>query len=564
MDENNRPIAANFIRDIIQADQEKGTFSGRVQTRFPPEPNGYLHIGHAKAICLNFTLAEEFGGVCNLRFDDTNPSREEEQFIDAIERDIRWLGFEWQRTCFASDYFDQLYQFAVQLIQANLAYVDHQSAEEIRSNRGTLTEPGINSPYRERKPAENLRLFQQMREGRFAPGECVLRARIDMAASNINLRDPVLYRIQSASHPRTGNQWCIYPLYDWAHGQSDSLEGVTHSLCSLEFEDHRPLYDWFLQQLSIRHPKQIEFARLNLSHTLLSKRMLRRLVEEGHVSGWDDPRMPTLSGLRRRGFSPRAIRNFCEEIGVSRRNSSVDWKMLEHVLRQDLNHHSPRAMAVLSPLRIIIENYPKDMVETFTVPQNPEQPTAGIRTLSFSRELYIERDDFMEDPPRRFFRLAPGREVRLRAAYLITCHDVIKDDAGNVIELRCRYDPETRGGSAPEGRKVKATLHWVSVPHAQKAEVRLYENLFTKGDPTDAPEDKDFIHNLNPNSLAVRKTCYIEPGLAVGIPFTRYQFERMGYFCVDPDSSVESPIFNRTVALRDEWARLQRRTQQRA
>ncbi|MCY4008725.1 MAG: glutamine--tRNA ligase/YqeY domain fusion protein [Anaerolineaceae bacterium] len=561
MEEKN--LAPNFIRDIIRADQEKGTFSGRVQTRFPPEPNGYLHIGHAKAICLNFSLAEEFGGICNLRFDDTNPSRAEEQYIDAIQRDIRWLGFEWQRTCYASDYFDQLYQFAVQLIQANLAYVDHQSAEEMRSHRGTLTEPGINSPYRERKPAENLLLFQQMRAGRFAPGECVLRARIDMAASNINLRDPVLYRIQSASHPRTGKKWCIYPLYDWAHGQSDSLEGVTHSLCSLEFENHRPLYDWFLHQLSIHHPKQIEFARLNMSHTLLSKRMLRRLVEEGHVSGWDDPRMPTLSGLRRRGYSPHAIRNFCEEIGVSRRNSSVDWKMLEHVLRQDLNHHSPRAMAVLSPLRIVIENYPEDVVETFTVPKNPEQPDVGTRTLPFSRELYIERGDFMEEPPRKFFRLAPGREVRLRAAYLITCHDVIKDEGGNVVELRCRYDPETRGGNAPEGRRVKATLHWVSVPHAQKAEVRMYENLFTRENPLDAPAGKDFIHNLNPNSLNIRKPCFIEPGLAVGKAFTRYQFERLGYFCVDPDSTGENPIFNRTVTLRDEWARLQRRTQQR-
>ncbi len=561
MEEKN--LAPNFIRDIIRADQEKGTFSGRVQTRFPPEPNGYLHIGHAKAICLNFSLAEEFGGTCNLRFDDTNPSRAEEQYIDAIQRDIRWLGFEWQRTCYASDYFDRLYQFAVQLIQANLAYVDHQSAEEMRSHRGTLTEPGINSPYRERKPAENLLLFQQMRAGRFAPGECVLRARIDMAASNINLRDPVLYRIQSASHPRTGKKWCIYPLYDWAHGQSDSLEGVTHSLCSLEFENHRPLYDWFLHQLSIHHPKQIEFARLNMSHTLLSKRMLRRLVEEGHVSGWDDPRMPTLSGLRRRGYSPRAIRNFCEEIGVSRRNSSVDWKMLEHVLRQDLNHHSPRAMAVLSPLRIVIENYPEDVVETFTVPKNPEQPDVGTRTLPFSRELYIERDDFMEEPPRKFFRLAPGREVRLRAAYLITCHDVIKDEGGNVVELRCRYDPETRGGNAPEGRRVKATLHWVSVSHAQKAEVRMYENLFTRENPLDAPAGKDFIHNLNPNSLNIRKPCFIEPGLAVGRAFTRYQFERLGYFCVDPDSTGENPVFNRTVALRDEWARLQRRTQQR-
>ncbi|MCY3935817.1 MAG: glutamine--tRNA ligase/YqeY domain fusion protein [Chloroflexi bacterium] len=561
MEEKN--LAPNFIRDIIRADQEKGTFSGRVQTRFPPEPNGYLHIGHAKAICLNFSLAEEFGGICNLRFDDTNPSRAEEQYIDAIQRDIRWLGFEWQRTCYASDYFDRLYQFAVQLIQANLAYVDHQSAEEMRSHRGTLTEPGINSPYRERTPAKNLLLFQQMRAGRFAPGECVLRAKIDMAASNINLRDPVLYRIQSASHPRTGKKWCIYPLYDWAHGQSDSLEGVTHSLCSLEFENHRPLYDWFLHQLSIHHPKQIEFARLNMSHTLLSKRMLRRLVEEGHVSGWDDPRMPTLSGLRRRGYSPRAIRNFCEEIGVSRRNSSVDWKMLEHVLRQDLNHHSPRAMAVLSPLRIVIENYPEDVVETFTVPKNPEQPDVGTRTLPFSRELYIERDDFMEEPPRKFFRLAPGREVRLRAAYLITCHDVIKDEGGNVVELRCRYDPETRGGNAPEGRRVKATLHWVSVSHAQKAEVRMYENLFTRENPLDAPAGKDFIHNLNPNSLNIRKPCFIEPGLAVGKAFTRYQFERLGYFCVDPDSTGENPVFNRTVALRDEWARLQRRTQQR-
>ena len=557
------PRAPNFIRDIITTDQEAGTFNGRVQTRFPPEPNGYLHIGHAKAICLNFSLAAEFGGVCNLRFDDTNPTREEEQFILAIERDIHWLGFDWDRTRYASDYFELLYQFAEQLIQANLAYVDHQSATEIRENRGTLTKPGINSPHRDRSPAENLSLFRQMRAGEFPSGACVLRAKIDMASSNINLRDPVLYRILTDPHPRTGVNWPIYPLYDWAHGQSDSLEGVTHSLCSLEFEDHRPLYDWFLENLAIDHPKQIEFARLNLSHTLLSKRKLRRLVEEGHVSGWDDPRMPTLSGLKRRGYSPAAIRNFCEEIGVARRNSRVDWKLLEHILRQDLNLHSPRAMAVLSPLRIIIENYPKDRVEEFTVPLNPEQPEAGTRTLPFTRELYIERDDFMEDPPRKFFRLAPGREVRLRAAYLITCKDVIKDEQGNIQELCCHYDPETRGGSAPDGRRVKATLHWVSVPHAQKTEVRLYDNLFTREDPDDAPEGADFTDNLNPSSLATRYPCYLEPGLAVATPFTRYQFERQGYFCVDPDSTTERPIFNRTVALRDDWARLQRQQAKR-
>ncbi len=559
MTEAEKPRASNFISDVVAADQESDTFGSRVQTRFPPEPNGFLHIGHAKAICLNFGIAAEFGGVCNLRFDDTNPMREEERYVEAIERDIRWLGYDWERTCYASDYFAQLYNFAEQLIQAGLAYVDHQSAEDIRKNRGTLTSPGVDSPYRDRTPAENFALFRQMRAGEFAVGKCVLRAKIDMAASNINLRDPVLYRILHETHQRTGDEWPIYPLYDWAHGQSDSLEGVTHSLCSLEFEDHRPLYDWFLERLGISHPKQIEFARLNLSHTVLSKRKLRRLVEEGRIAGWDDPRMPTLSGLRRRGYSPAAILNFCEEIGVARRNSRVDWQLLEHVLRQDLNRHSPRAMAVLDPLRVIIENYPEDQVETFTVPLNPEQPEAGERTLPFSRELYIERGDFMEEPPRKFFRLAPGREVRLRAAYLITCTQVNKDEHGEIVELRCRYDPVTRGGSAPDGRRVKSTLHWVSARHALPAEVRLYDALFSNENPDDVPEGADFTHNLNANSLTVRYPCYLEPGLAGTLPFARYQFERLGYFCVDPDTSPERLVFNRTVTLRDEWARLQRK-----
>ncbi len=558
-----QPTSANFIREIIAADQSEGRFGGRVQTRFPPEPNGFLHIGHAKAICLNVSMTREFKGVFNLRFDDTNPSREEETYIDAIERDIRWLGFAWERTCFASDYFPQLCVFAEQLIQAGLAYVDHQNADEIRQNRGSLTQPGTNSPYRERTPVQNLELFRRMRAGEFQEGECVLRAKIDMAAGNINLRDPVLYRILHHEHPRTGNDWPIYPLYDWAHGQSDSLEGVTHSLCSLEFEDHRPLYDWFLERLGIHHPKQIEFARLQLTNTLLSKRKLGRLVEEGYVNGWDDPRMPTLSGLRRRGYSPAAIRNFCEDIGVARRNSRVDWKLLEYHLRQDLNRHSPRAMAVLEPLRVVIENYPNDQVEKFTVPLNPEEPTAGERHLPFSRELWIERGDFMEDPPRKFFRLAPGREVRLRAAYLITCEKVIKDEQGEIVELRCRYDPETRGGSAPDGRRVKATLHWVSAQHALPIEVRLYDALFEQENPEDLPAGVDFTQNLNSESLKILHPCYLETGLANAEAFTRFQFERNGYFCVDPDSRAGHLIFNRTVTLRDEWTRLQKQNKAR-
>ena len=547
-----------FIHEIIDEDLKSGRFD-RVHTRFPPEPNGYLHIGHAKAIVLNFGLAEEYGGKCNLRFDDTNPLTEDPHYVESIRRDVRWLGYDWEdREFYASDYFEQLYEWAVQLIKAGKAYVDDLSAEEIRRYRGTLTEPGKESPYRNRSAEENLDLFERMRKGEFPDGSKVLRAKIDMASPNLNLRDPVMYRIIHAEHHRTGNKWCIYPTYDWAHGQSDSIEGITHSICTLEFEDHRPLYDWFLDALGVHHPRQIEFARLELTYTVLSKRKLRRLVEEGYVRGWDDPRMPTLSGLRRRGYTPEAIRDFCERIGVAKSNSVVDIALLEHCVRQDLNKRAPRKMAVLRPLRVVIENYPDDQVEYMDCINNPEDLSQGTRKVPFSKVLYIERDDFREDPPRKFYRLAPGREVRLRYAYFIKCVDVVKDpETGEVVELRCTYDPATRGGDAPDGRKVKATLHWVSAAHALEAEVRLYDHLFTKPDPNEVEEGQDFTANINPDSLQV-VTAYVEPSLAEAKPGERFQFERLGYFVVDPDSTDDKLVFNRTVTLKDTWAKLQK------
>ncbi|NPV66938.1 MAG: glutamine--tRNA ligase/YqeY domain fusion protein [Anaerolineae bacterium] len=551
------PGATNFIHEIIEADLRAGKNGGRVHTRFPPEPNGYLHIGHAKSICLNYGIAKKYNGKFNLRFDDTNPTKEDQEYIDSIIEDVRWLGADWEdRLFYASDYFEQLYEFAIKLIKKGKAYVDHLSADEIREYRGTLTEPGRESPYRNRSVEENLALFEQMRRGDFPDGTCVLRAKIDMASPNLNMRDPVLYRILHAEHHRTGNTWCIYPMYDFAHGQSDSIEGITHSICTLEFEDHRPLYDWFLDELEIYHPQQIEFARLNLTNTVLSKRKLLRLVRDGHVRGWDDPRMPTISGLRRRGYTPEAIRDFCERIGVSKSNSIVDIALLEHCLRQDLNLRVPRVMAVLRPLRVVIENYPEGQVEYMEAINNPEDPAMGTRLVPFSRVLYIEQDDFMEDPPAKFYRLAPGREVRLRYAYFIKCVDVVKDAQGQVVELRCTYDPATRGGDAPDGRKVKATLHWVSAAHAIQAEARLYDHLFLKANPDDVEEGQDFTANLNPNSLEIVPTCWVEPSVAGAAPGTRYQFERIAYFCVDPDSTPEKLVFNRTVSLRDKWAKI--------
>jgi glutaminyl-tRNA synthetase len=548
----------DFIREIIEEHNQTGRFGGQVQTRFPPEPNGYLHLGHAKSICLNFGVADEFGGKTNLRFDDTNPTKEEQEYIDSIIRDVRWLGFEWDGLFYASDYFDQLYRWAVELINKGKAYVDQLSPEQIREYRGTLTQPGKESPYRNRSVEENLNLFERMKNGEFKDGECVLRAKIDMSSPNLNLRDPVLYRILHADHPRTGGEWCIYPMYDWAHGQSDSIEGVTHSLCTLEFEDHRPLYDWCIEQLGIFHPQQIEFARLNLTYTVLSKRKLIRLVQEGHVRGWDDPRMPTLAAVRRRGITPASLRNFCELIGVSKSNSIVDIQMLEYCARQDLNKIAPRVMAVLRPLKVVVTNYPEDQTEEFEVMINPEDPDAGKRKVPFSRVLYIEQEDFMEEPPNKFYRLAPGREVRLRGAYFIKCDEVIKDDAGNIVELRCTYDPDTRGGEAKDGRKVKATMHWVSAAHALEAEVRLYEHLLTVSEAGDMDEDKDFTDYLNPNSLQVIERAYVEPSVKGAAPETRYQFERVGYFVVDSDSTTEKLVFNRTVTLKDEWAKLQK------
>ena len=543
----------DFIRDIVRNDVEAGR-TNPVVTRFPPEPNGYLHIGHAKSICLNFGIAQEFGGRCHLRFDDTNPVKEEQEYIDAIETDVRWLGFDWgAHRYFASDNFEQLYEWAEHLISAGLAYVDDQSADQMRETRGTLTEPGTNSPFRDRTVDENLDLFRRMRAGEFPDGARVLRAKIDMASGNINLRDPVLYRILHATHPRTGDAWRIYPTYDFAHGQSDAIEGVTHSICTLEFEDHRPLYDWLIEKLPVpSRPRQYEFARLNLSYTVLSKRRLIQLVTEGHVHGWDDPRLPTLSGLRRRGFPPAAIRDFAGRIGVAKRDSVVDVAMLEHCVRELLNQEAPRRMAVLRPLKVVIENFPEGETELLEAVNNPNDESAGTRQVPFSRELYVERDDFMEDPPKKFFRLSPGREVRLRYAYFVTCQEVIKDANGDVIELRCTYDPETRGGNAPDGRKVKATLHWVSAAHAQPAEVRLYDYLFSLPDPG---TDGDYLSDLNSDSLEILERCQLEPALADLSAGEAVQFERQGYFCLDPDSSPENLVFNRTIALRDSWAK---------
>ncbi len=548
---------SNFIREIVKTDLAAGKHT-RVMTRFPPEPNGYLHIGHAKSICLNFGIARDFNGVCNLRFDDTNPTKEEVEYVEAIKADVRWLGFDWEdREYYASNYFEQLYDFAVQLIRDGKAYVDSLSADEIRAHRGTLTEAGKNSPFRERSVEENLDLFARMRAGEFEDGTHVLRAKIDMAAPNINLRDPTLYRIRRVSHHRTGDAWCIYPMYDFAHGLSDSIEGVTHSICTLEFENNRPLYDWFLDNLPVAsRPRQYEFARLNLSYTVMSKRKLLKLVQEGIVDGWDDPRMPTISGLRRRGFTPEAVRNFCERIGVAKRDSMVDIALLEYSLRDDLNDRAPRFMGVLNPLRVVIENYPENQHEELEARNHPTDPGFGTRMVPFSRVLYIEQDDFREDPPKKFFRLAPGREVRLRYAYLITCTDVIKNDAGEVVELRCTYDPATRGGNAPDGRKVKSTIHWVAAAHAVEADVRLYDRLFSEADPETAG-DGDFKACLNPNSLTRLTGCRIEPALAGVEPGAIVQFERLGYFCADSkDGTPEGPVFNRTVTLRDPWAKI--------
>ncbi|MEE9223632.1 MAG: glutamine--tRNA ligase/YqeY domain fusion protein [Thermoplasmata archaeon] len=550
----------DFIRQIIDEDNRTGKHGGRVHTRFPPEPNGYLHIGHAKSICLNFGIAEEYGGKCNLRFDDTNPTKEEEVYVKSIIEDVKWLGFDWEdRLYFASDYFDQLYDYAVQLTKKGSAYVDEMSAEEISQYRGTLTTPGIESKYRNRPVDENLDLLERMKAGEFADGEYVLRAKIDMAHPNMNMRDPVVYRILHASHHNTGDKWCTYPMYDWAHGLEDSIENITHSICTLEFEDHRPLYDWFLDELGVYHPQQIEFARLNLTYTVMSKRKLLELVEDGHVNGWDDPRLPTLTGLRRRGYSPSAIRSFCSRIGVAKVNSTVDIEFLEHCLRDDLNKTSPRFMGVLRPLRLVIENYPEDEVEEFDAINNPEDPSAGTRKVPFSRVLYIEKDDFMEDPPKKFYRLAPGREVRFRYAYFITCKEAVKED-GEVVELRCTVDMDTKGGAAPDGRKVKSTLHWVSAEHAIVAEARLYERLFTVPNPL-GEKDADFKDLINPDSLEVVETCKVEPGVKDLKPFGRFQFERLGYFCVDPDTTSENLVLNRTVELRDEWAKIQKQQQ---
>jgi glutaminyl-tRNA synthetase len=552
----------NFIRAIIDADLSQNKNNGCVVTRFPPEPNGYLHIGHAKSICLNFGLARDYadapgGSRCHLRFDDTNPAREEQEYIDSIKETVRWLGFDWgEHEYYASDYFEQLYRWAVQLIEAGKAYVDDLTAEQIRAYRGTLTEPGKNSPYRDRTVEENLVLFQAMKNGDFPDGSKVLRAKIDMASPNLNLRDPVMYRILHAEHHRTGNAWCIYPMYDFTHGQSDSLEGVTHSICTLEFEDHRPLYDWFIEQLGIHHPQQIEFARLNINYTVMSKRKLLELVTGNYVRGWDDPRMPTLAGLRRRGFTPSAIRNFCERIGVSKKDSCVDMGFLEYCVREDLDRSTQRAMAVLNPLRLVIENYPEGQSEEFEAPNHPNAPEMGTRKVPFSKVVYIEREDFMEDPPKKFFRLAPGREVRLKYAYLVRCEEVVRDpSSGEIVELRCSYDPASRGGSAPDGRKVKGTLHWVSEAHALKAEVRLYDRLFNVPTP-DGDKEVDFKTHLNPDSLRTVKDCLVEPSLGEAAPESRYQFERLGYFCADRyDSEPRNPVFNRTVTLRDSWAK---------
>jgi len=557
--ENGRETVApsNFIRDIIREDLKTNKYQGRVQTRFPPEPNGYLHIGHAKAICLDFGLADEFSGHTNLRFDDTNPSKEETEYVDSIMEDVRWLGFHWDGLYYASDYFDQLHAWAVQLIKAGMAYVDDLTADEIREYRGTLTKPGKNSPYRDRPIEENLTLFERMRAGEFPDGSRVLRAKIDMTSPNLNMRDPVMYRILHTDHHRTGSKWCIYPMYDYAHGQSDSLERVTHSMCTLEFEDHRPLYNWFIQQLGIFPSRQIEFDRLNLTYTILSKRKLLQLVQEGHVSGWDDPRMPTLSGIRRRGYTPEAIRNFCNAIGVSKTTGVIELAMLEHFVREDLNKRAPRVMAVLRPLKVVIDNYPENQTEEMDAVNNPEDASAGTRRVPFSRVLYIEQDDFRENPPKGYYRLSPGREVRLRYGYFITCASVVKNGEGEVVEVHCTYDPATRGGNAPDRRKVKSTIHWVSAAHAIEAEARLYENLFIKEDPNQVEEGKDFTATLNPHSLEVISNAKLEPSLANAVAGSRYQFERLGYFCADPGSKPGRPVFNRTVALKDTWAKIE-------
>ncbi|MCK4291876.1 MAG: glutamine--tRNA ligase/YqeY domain fusion protein [Planctomycetes bacterium] len=572
MHANDSTAKFDFVRAIVAEDLKTDKWGGRVVTRFPPEPNGYLHIGHAKSICLNFGIAAEFAGICHLRFDDTNPEKEEQEYVNSIIEDVHWLGWDWGDQTegldptepasgglyYASDYFEQMYEYAVQLVKAGKAYVCDLTAEQTRQYRGTLTEPGEDSPYRSRSVNENLDLFERMRRGEFPDASRTLRAKIDMTHPNLNMRDPIMYRILHAEHHRTGDKWCIYPMYDWAHGLEDSVEKITHSICTLEFENHRPLYDWFLDELGIHHPQQIEFARLNLTYTVMSKRKLLRLVEQGHVGGWDDPRTPTISGLRRRGYSPAAIREFCKRIGVNKFNSTVDIALLEHCLREDLNKNSPRVMAVLRPLKVVIDNYPEGQVEELDAVNNPEDPAAGTRKVPFSRELYIEREDFMEEPPKKFYRLAPGREVRLRYAYFVTCADVVKDQNGQIVELHCTYDPATRGGDAPDGRKVKSTLHWVCAEHALEAEVRLYDNLFTKENPDDAPEGEDFTANLNPNSLEILSSCKVEPSLAGAEPLSRYQFERLGYFCVDPETSDEKLVFNRTVTLRDTWARIQK------
>lgn len=557
-------MARDFIREIVEAELASGKHRGRVATRFPPEPNGYLHIGHAKAICLNFGIAEEYRGTCNLRFDDTNPVKEDVEYVESIKEDVRWLGFDWgDRLFFASDYFEEFYRCAVKLIEKGKAYVDSLGADELREYRGTLTEGGRESPYRNRSVEENLDLFRRMRAGEFEDEAHVLRAKIDMASGNVNLRDPTLYRIRKASHHRTGDSWLIYPMYDYAHPLSDAIEEITHSLCTLEYEDHRPLYDWVVEEAEApSRPRQIEFARLKLSYTVLSKRRLLRLVREGIVSGWDDPRMPTLSGMRRRGYTPEALRTFCDRIGLAKRDSLVDVAQLEHAVREDLNARAPRVMAVLDPLRLVIENYPEGQVDEIEAVNNPEDETAGTRKVPFSRVLYIEHEDFREDPPKKFFRLAPGREVRLRYAYLITCTSVLKDERGNVVELRCTYDPATRGGSPPDGRKVKATLHWVSAAHAREAEVRLYDRLFTRENPDDVEEGEDFTASINPHSLKVVSGVRVEPSLESAAPGNFYQFERQGYFAVDPDSAPRRLVFNRTVSLKDAWARIEARSTQ--
>ena len=548
---------SNFVRDIVIHDLETNRYGGRVHTRFPPEPNGYLHIGHAKSICLNFGLAAEFGGKTNLRFDDTNPEKEEQEYVDSIIDNVHWLGFQENAIFYASDYFQQLYDWAIQMIRDGKAFVDDLTAEEVRQYRGSLTEPGKESPYRNRSVEENLDLFAGMKAGEFPDGSRTLRAKIDMASKNLNLRDPVMYRILKAEHHRTGNKWCIYPMYDFAHGQSDSIEGITHSICTLEFEDHRPLYDWYIDELGIYHPQQVEFDRLNLTYTLLSKRKLLQLVRDGHVRGWDDPRMPTISGIRRRGYTPEAIRNFCRAIGVSKTNGIIELGLLEHYVREDLNKRAPRLMAVLRPLRVVITNYPEGQVEELDAVNNPEDPSAGTRKVPFSRVLYIEQDDFREDPPKQFFRLSPGKEVRLRWGYFITCTDVVKNDKGEIVEIRCTYDPATRGGNSPDGRKVKATIHWVSAEHAVNGEVRLYDTLFDRENPNAV---EDFLAALNPKSLEVLTDCKLEPALGSVEKQFRCQFERLGYFCADDDTAPGKPVFNRTVALRDTYAKIEKRS----